>query len=831
MSRDLSYEDLLKSYRDLQLRTTRFAFVEQQLINTRDRLDSELELYKKLHDFNSKALSQQTTEDFFQLITEAIVDLFEVECAIVYFEKTNSADQSKIYSEGLKTEKSAEITNRLISDLKSIANQDLQHLDFGVSANEFERLDFLSGYAEGLFFCFTDSELNYSTYLLGCTSIAKLPIYNRLENRHRTIFSVFSKQAQSLVSNRVKSNKIQKQIETITASEIELRKLSLISTKTKNGVIITDKYGQVEWVNQSFTDTTGFTLSDILGRKPKEFLQRENSDQTIIEKLRESLDKKEPVEVKIVNYRKDGLPYYNQLEITPVFDDLGNHVNFIALQKDITSEILAQQEILRINSRFELITAKSNIGIWEMYPKTGKLTWNEHLVSQYGATVDPMNPHQRFWERAISEEDLLRIRKDVANLNQDPVDILEDEVNIKRLDNGELRTLKTLIIAERDENNDIQRLVGTSIDITEEREAEKKLKASEEKYRTIIDNMNLGLIEVDTSGTVVFSNKKFREMSQVTPIESLMLTQDAESMLVQKLENGEILDYRKIDEGAYEISLKATNETSVHYLISSGPTYNQQKQIAGQISIYLDITDLKSIQEDVIKKNDELYKINHELDNFVYSISHDLRSPILSIKGILGLVIDNNTLTESDQRYLSLAVESSERLDGTIQEILDYSRNARLELQYSKFDLTEMVKGIFDDLRFSDNEGFSFSLHMEGNKEIWSDHYRMSTLLKNLISNAVKYRRHVPDSFVNVGIKHTSKKLKIVISDNGEGISEKNLVKIFEMFYRASSNVTGTGLGLYICKEIINKLNGKINVKSELGKGSTFEVDMLLQHK
>ena len=829
MEKDFSYEDLLKSYRDLQLRTTRFAFVEQQLINTRDRLDSELELYKKLHDFNSKALREQTNQDFFQLITEAIVDLFEVESAVVYFEKINDASQNQLYLEGFRPH-GPEENAKIITDLKTIAEKGIQNANFGVRTEDFQHLYYLSEYAEGLFFCFTDLELNYSTYLLGCTSRVKLPVYNRLESRHRTIFSVFSKQAQSLVSNRIKSNKIQRQIETITASEIELRKLSLISTKTKNGVIITDKFGRIEWVNKSFSDTTGYTLEEVIGRKPKEFLQRDNSDQTIIQKLRESLEIKEPVEVKLINYRKDGAPYYNQLEITPVFDDLGNHVNFIALQKDITSEILAQQEILRINSRFELITAKSNIGIWEMYPKTGKLTWNEHLVSQYGATIDPLNPNERFWERAISEQELVRIRKEVAELQQDESEILEDEISIKRLDNGEQRILKTLIIAERDENNEIQRLVGTSIDITEEREAEKKLKASEEKYRTIIDNMNLGLMEVDTGGAIVFSNKKFREMSQVTPIESLMLTQDAEGMLVQKLENGEIIDYRKIDEGAYEISLKTTNETPVHYLISSGPTYNQQKQISGRISIYLDITDLKSIQEDVIKKNDELYKINHELDNFVYSISHDLRSPILSIKGILGLVIDNNTLTESDQRYLSLAVESSERLDGTIQEILDYSRNARLELQYSKFDLTEMVKGIFDDLRFSDNEGFSFSLHMEGNKEIWSDHYRMSTLLKNLISNAVKYRRHLPDSFVNVGIKHTSKNLKIVISDNGEGISEKNLVKIFEMFYRASSNATGTGLGLYICKEIINKLNGKINVKSELGKGSTFEVDMLLQH-
>ncbi|MBI1267153.1 MAG: PAS domain-containing protein [Cryomorphaceae bacterium] len=829
MNRDLSYEDLLKSYRDLQLRTTRFAFVEQQLINTRDRLDSELELYKKLHDFNSRALREQSPPDFFRLLTEAIVDLFEVESAIVYFEKTNDTTHSQLYLEGYRPTGPIDKAT-IISDLKSIADSEIPISNFGVRAEDFQKLDHLSSYAEGLFFCFTDSDLNYSTYLLGCTSIAKLPLYSRLENRHRTIFSVFSKQAQSLVSNRIKSNKIQRQIETITASEIELRKLSLISTKTKNGVIITDKFGCIEWVNQSFSDTTGYTLEEVIGKKPKDFLQGDSSDQEAIQKLREALLIKKPIEVTLINHRKDGGTYYNQLEITPVFDDLGNHVNFIALQKDITSEIIAQQEILRINSRFELITAKSNIGIWEMYPKTGKLAWNEHLVSQYGATINPLEPHERFWEKAILSDDLERIRREVYALYNQDADIFEDEVNIKRLDNGAQRILKIMTIVERDENDEVLRLVGTSIDITEEREAERKLKASEEKYRTIIDNMNLGLMEVDTFGTVVFSNKKFREMAQATPIESLMLTQDVESVLIQKLGKGEIIEYRKIDEGAFEISLQTSNDTLVHYLISSGPTFNQQKQIAGQISIYLDITDLKSIQQDVIEKNNELHKINHELDNFVYSISHDLRSPILSIKGILGLVIDNNTLTESDQRYLALAVESSERLDGTIKEILDYSRNARLELQFSNFDITEMVTGIFNDLRFTDNESLSLSLQMEGNKEICSDHYRMSTLLKNLISNAVKYRRHVNDSYVKVDIQHTAEKLTIAISDNGEGISAKNLKKIFEMFYRASSSATGTGLGLYICKEIINKLSGKINVKSELGKGSTFEVEIMLQH-
>jgi len=143
---------------------------------------------------------------------------------------------------------------------------------------------------------------------------------------------------------------IRRQVDKISTTAIELRKLSLIATKTKSGVIITDRFGNIEWINDSFTKTTGYTLDEVKGRKPKEFLQRnDGANDEARQILSQSLAKRETVEVTIVNYNKWGEPYYNQLEITPVFDEDGNHVNFIALQKDITVEMRFQEEMIHKN--------------------------------------------------------------------------------------------------------------------------------------------------------------------------------------------------------------------------------------------------------------------------------------------------------------------------------------------------------------------------------------------------------------------------------------------------------------------------------------------------
>lgn len=234
---------------------------------------------------------------------------------------------------------------------------------------------------------------------------------------------------------------------------------------------------------------------------------------------------------------------------------------------------------------------------------------------------------------------------------------------------------------------------------------------------------------------------------------------------------------------------------------------------------------IQSSKMELENKNTELQKINSELDKFVYSISHDLRSPLLSIKGIIQMIPVKEKLSEGTLKFLSMANRSINRLDHTVQEILDYSRNARLELKLSEVNLVQTIEGVFADLAFASDSSVQCSLEINGATTIVTDKYRLETLLKNIIGNAVKY--HNPE-LVNpsVKVKISNKKgtIMIRVMDNGLGISEKNLPKIFDMFYRANSSVTGTGLGLYICKEIINRLEGNIEVESTLGKGTTFTI-------
>ena len=224
--------------------------------------------------------------------------------------------------------------------------------------------------------------------------------------------------------------------------------------------------------------------------------------------------------------------------------------------------------------------------------------------------------------------------------------------------------------------------------------------------------------------------------------------------------------------------------------------------------------------------DEELIKTNKELDNFVYSVSHDLRSPLLSVKGLLSLMKERAQMDEKSVEYLALAEKTVNHLDDTIREILAYSRNTRLGLSLEKFDLKTMTEQVYEDLRYVNGENICFSLLVEGTAEITSDRSRVNTVLRNVIGNAIKYSKPTVDNpRINVEIKRNNKNDVLVrIEDNGEGISNEKLEKVFDMFYRGTSTGQGTGLGLYICREIINKLNGNITIRSEIGVGTTVEL-------
>lgn len=244
------------------------------------------------------------------------------------------------------------------------------------------------------------------------------------------------------------------------------------------------------------------------------------------------------------------------------------------------------------------------------------------------------------------------------------------------------------------------------------------------------------------------------------------------------------------------------------------------------IGIVHDITDLKIKEEILQAGNAELKKSNMELDKFVYSVSHDLRAPLSSMLGIVKLSEDD-TEDPLMKENLSLVKGSILKLDGFIQDILVYSRNSRLEIKKSEINFKKLLSEITGNLKYMENTNDKIKIitDVEQSAPFLSDQGRLSVILNNLISNSIRY--HNPseeNSFVDIKIRNDQSKVNITVTDNGIGIKKELHQKIFEMFYRVSENSNGSGLGLYIVKETIAKLQGEISVESDPGKGTKFNL-------
>ncbi len=232
---------------------------------------------------------------------------------------------------------------------------------------------------------------------------------------------------------------------------------------------------------------------------------------------------------------------------------------------------------------------------------------------------------------------------------------------------------------------------------------------------------------------------------------------------------------------------------------------------------------------EIEKKNLQLVKTNSELDRFVYSLSHDISAPLKSIKGLVNLSKMERS-AESNSVYLAKMDESIDRLEAFISEVLDYSRTNRTVLKQEEVHLQSFMKEIINDFRYLENfDAIRFDIQLN-NERVASDKFLLKVIFSNLISNAIKYQNrsvgHKP--YVRITAHRRAGFMIIQIEDNGEGIAKEYKGKVFEMFYRASNSSTGSGLGLYITKEAVEKLNGKIEINSEVGVGTTFAISIPL---
>ena len=239
--------------------------------------------------------------------------------------------------------------------------------------------------------------------------------------------------------------------------------------------------------------------------------------------------------------------------------------------------------------------------------------------------------------------------------------------------------------------------------------------------------------------------------------------------------------------------------------------------------IHIDISQLKKAEKKLKTQNNKLIKLNAELDRFVYSASHDLRAPLASLLGLIDLS-QREKLNPALTQYLQLMNTSIIKLDSFISDITDYSRNLRLKSKVEKIDFNVFINDIYNGLAFMNPDKMDFSLKIVGRPLFYSDPDRLKLILSNLISNSIRYRSAYHKLKIKLVVKKTKDKVEISVEDNGLGIQEKYQAKVFEMFYRANDKNTGSGLGLFIVKETIDKLKGSIKMQSVVNKGTTFNI-------
>lgn len=353
-----------------------------------------------------------------------------------------------------------------------------------------------------------------------------------------------------------------------------------------------------------------------------------------------------------------------------------------------------------------------------------------------------------------------------------------------------------------------------------QRESDLRYRKSETLFSELFNSSPMAIVLLDGQGNVEQVNRGFELLFGYT-ITELKGKSLNEFIVPQELES-EGNDLNSLISSEQIIRIESTrqrrDDEMVSVIIYGVPVHQEDKTI-GIFGVYVDITEQKKIEE-------ELKIRNSELDNFVYKVSHDLRAPLSSVLGLVNLAqMPGND--DNPAEYLRLIGTKVAQLDNFISDVLSHSKNLKMDVKTGVIDFEDVIQKTFKDLSYMRGaDQVNRNVEISGGP-FYSDPWRMGEIFRNLISNAIKYRKLnnvTCEVYINVSI--TPDRASIIFRDNGIGISVENMNKIFEMFYRASEQSEGSGLGLYIVKNAVEKLNGQVNVISSPNKGTQFDISL-----
>lgn len=603
----------------------------------------------------------------------------------------------------------------------------------------------------------------------------------------------------------------------------ELARLSQVVSQTTNGVIIADAQGCVEWINEGFTRLSGYTLEELRGRRPGALLQGQDSDPQIVARMSEALRREESFNVDIINYSREGRPYWVNINCNPMRDAAGVLQGFMAVQSDITPAKQDAERILASKRRLKAVIESMDIGTWEWHVQTGEVIYNERWAEILGRTLAEISPTTiDTWLKYVHPDDVPASDEQMLRHFAGETPFFDIRCRMRHRDGHWVWVHERGRVVSWTEDGKPLLMYGTHADVTEQHNAATALLESETRLRGLFELSPVGIALNDyATGAFLDVNEALVQPGGYTREEFLAMSyKDITPPEYTEAEVVQLEHLRRLGRyGPYEKEYVRKDGTRYPVLLNG----LMLREESGRTLIW-------SIIEDVSERK----RVEQMKSEFISTVSHELRTPLTSISGALGLLAGGafGAFPDSVQQMLEIAFKNSQHLSYLINDLLDMEK-----LVAGKMNFTLQSQALMPliETALRENQSFAdqFSVRLEivereDAVQVHVDAERLYQVLTNLLSNAAKFSP--ASGTVRLRVSAQEGWVRVAVEDDGQGVPEAFREHLFQKFSQADTSNTrrkrGTGLGLAIARELVERMQGRIGFQSVVGQGATFYFDL-----
>jgi len=486
-------------------------------------------------------------------------------------------------------------------------------------------------------------------------------------------------------------------------------------------------------------------------------------------------------------------------------------------REDIETSLRETQE------RFILAVRGSGDGLWDWNVLTQEVYYSPRFKQILGYEEKEGENNYNFWESKVHPEDSDRVLAAMQNHLENHVPYAIEYRLRKK--SGDYCWIYARAQAIWDETGKPTRMAGSISDITDRKRAEEALQQSEAKYRALIDTTQTGYVVLDQQGIVLDANQEYVRVTGQSNVSDILGKPVLDWIAPYDLER----NVAEIQKALVERSVQNLETDYCHANGTIIPIEINARVIDTDegcriLALCRDITERKQARQELKSAIADLARSNQELAQFAYVASHDLREPLRKIRSYSDLLVKRyqGKLDKRADKYIAYITDATQRMQSLISDLLTYSRVSKPELVPERTDLGQLLKQTLTDLSplIKENQAVITS---DALPVVNANPTQMAQLLQNLITNGLKFRTQQPP-YLHITATREGQFWQIAVQDNGIGIEPQYRDRIFVIFQRLHyrEEYPGTGIGLAICKKIVERHGGQIWVESKLGQGSTF---------